>query len=95
MQLLHVLRHDLDDDDDGNAEQHSPDAPQPPPEQQRNEYGRRIHVGDPSGHPGGHERSDDGSDRQRCAGDQQRHCKRFELHEGSHSRRDGRDAGPR
>jgi hypothetical protein len=26
--LLHVLRHDLDDDDDGNAEQHPPDAPQ-------------------------------------------------------------------
>jgi hypothetical protein len=40
VQLLHMLRHDFDDDDDGNAEQHSPDAPQPTPEQQRYEHGR-------------------------------------------------------
>ena len=32
VQLLHVLRHDLDDDDDRNAEQHAPDAPEPSPE---------------------------------------------------------------
>lgn len=40
VQLLHMLRHDLDDDDDGNAQQHSPDAPQPTPEQQRYEHSR-------------------------------------------------------
>ena len=33
LQLLEMLRHDLHDDHDGNAEQHSPDAPQPAPEQ--------------------------------------------------------------
>lgn len=27
VQLLHMLRHDLNDDDDGNAEQHSPNTP--------------------------------------------------------------------
>jgi hypothetical protein len=35
VQLLHTLRHELNDDDDGNAEQHSPDAPQQTPKQQR------------------------------------------------------------
>jgi hypothetical protein len=45
MQLLHMLRHDLNDDNDGNAEQHSPDAPQPTLEQQENEHRGRIHVG--------------------------------------------------
>ena len=39
MQSLDVLRDDADDHDDGNAEQHPPDAPQPAPEQQRNEDG--------------------------------------------------------
>lgn len=34
VKLFHMLRHDLDDDDDRNAEQHAPDAPQPAPEQQ-------------------------------------------------------------
>jgi hypothetical protein len=39
VQLLHVLRHNLTYDNDGNAKQQPPDAPQPTPEQQRYEHG--------------------------------------------------------
>lgn len=46
MQLLHMLRHDLDDNDDGNIEQHSPYTPEPSPEQQRNKDRCRIRMGD-------------------------------------------------
>ena len=63
VQLLHMLRHDLGYDDDGNAKQQPPNAPQPTPEQQRYEHGRCIHVGDFSGHPGGHQDADEGRDR--------------------------------
>src|SRR5579862_4998803 len=44
VQLLYMLRHDFDDDNDRNAQQHAPDAPQPAPKQQKDEYRRRIHV---------------------------------------------------
>jgi hypothetical protein len=40
VQLLHVLRNDFHNDDDRNAKQHAPDAPQPTPEQQRDEHRR-------------------------------------------------------
>jgi hypothetical protein len=38
--------------DDRDAEQHSPNAPQPAPKQLRNKHRRRIHPGYTTGGPG-------------------------------------------
>lgn len=79
-----MLGHDLDDDDDRNTEQHAPDTPEPAPEQQRDENGRRVHSSDSPGHPGGDEGADKYGDHQRCSRNQQSRAERAELHKGHH-----------